>query len=93
MKLISDPLKFVPIENLSIQKFTLKIEDKVNNFLRKIRKSELITEETYNKLFASGSTPGILYGLPKIHKIDFFIHPKLPNKVRSVDHSEQRTSD
>ena len=28
----------------------------------------MISEEVYKSLFASGSVPGILYGLPKIHK-------------------------
>ena len=71
IKLISDPLKFLPVENSTIQKYTLKIEDKVNNFLRKMKKENMIDDEKYNNLIASGSSPGILYGLPKIHKEDF----------------------
>ena len=63
--------KFVPIENTSIRRHTLKIEDKVNNFLRKMKSNQSINDETYNKLYASGSSPGILYGLPKTHKADF----------------------
>ena len=31
----------------------------------------MISDDIYNKLRASGSSPGILYGLPKIHKPDF----------------------
>ena len=68
--LISDRSKFEPIYE-SIQKFTLKIEDKVNYFLRKLKNSDVISAETCSKLLASGSSPGILYGLPKIHKPDF----------------------
>ena len=30
-----------------------------------------MSDDTYNELFSSGSGPGILYGLPKIHKVDF----------------------
>ncbi len=38
-------------------------EDKLNRNLRKIKNK--LTDATYNFLFASGSSPGILYGLPK----------------------------
>ena len=66
LPIISDRSKFEPI-NDSIQKFTLKIEDKVNYFLRKLKNSDVISAETCGKLLASGSSPGILYGLSKIH--------------------------
>ena len=36
-----------------------------------------ITEEVYRELFPSGSTPGILYGLPKVHKPDWPARPIL----------------
>ncbi|KAG1652534.1 hypothetical protein GQR58_026230 [Nymphon striatum] len=68
--IISDPSKFSPI-NEPILKFSMKIEDKINNFLRKIKNLNLIPEELYKLLFVTGSGPGILYGLPKIHKPDF----------------------
>ena len=32
---------------------------------------KLLSDETYKHLFVSGSGPGILYGLPKIHKPNF----------------------
>ena len=31
----------------------------------------LLPDETYKKLYATGSGPGILYGLPKTHKANF----------------------
>lgn len=68
--IISDASKFSIITD-PIEKFSLRIEDKINNFLRKIKKLELIPQDVINKLFVSGSGPGILYGLPKIHKLDF----------------------
>ena len=70
ISIISDTSKFEPITD-PITKFSLKIEDKVNNFLRKLKSSNIITDTVYNDLFARGSGPGILYGLPKIHKKDF----------------------
>ena len=52
-------------------KFTRKIEDKLNNFNRKIKGIGDIPENTLKYLSASVSSPGILYGLPKTHKHDF----------------------
>ena len=69
-KIISDSTKFAPITD-SIAKFTLRIEDKINRFLLKIKKMNCITSEIYDTLRCTGSSPGILYGLPKIHKADF----------------------
>ena len=68
--LISDRTKFENI-SISIKKYTLKIEDKINNFLRKLKDENIISSETYSKLYTTGSSPGILYGLPKINKPDF----------------------
>ena len=69
-KIISNSTKFIEI-NESWTKYSLKIEDKINRFLLKLKNQSLIPDEIYNKLRATGSSPGILYGLPKIHKIDF----------------------
>jgi hypothetical protein len=68
--LISDRTKFIEILD-PIQKFTLRVEDKINNFLRKVKALKLITDDVYSQLFVSGSGPGILYGLPKVHKANF----------------------
>ena len=40
-------------------------------FLGKLKKLQCIDDDTYNSLYATGTAPGILYGLPKIHKEDF----------------------
>ena len=68
--LITDPSTFVEIAD-PISKTILKIEDKINSFLQKLKDSSAFSSETYSKLYASGSCPGVLYGLPKIHKSDF----------------------
>ena len=68
--IISDTTKFTKL-NDSIRPITTKIEDKLNNFLRKLKRSNIITDETYKQLSITGSGPGILYGLPKIHKPNF----------------------
>ena len=67
---LSDTSKFQLISE-PMDKFTRKIEDKLNNFIRKIKGIADIPENTLKYLSASGSSPGILYGLPKIHKHDF----------------------
>ena len=65
---INDLSKFEPID-IPVEKYSRQIEDKINNFLRKIK--NLISSEIYQKLRVTGSGPGVLYGLPKIHKPDF----------------------
>ena len=68
--IISDTTKFKPITE-TIEKFTLRIEEKINRFLLKLKNLKKLPSEIYDKLRSTGSSPGILYGLPKIHKIDF----------------------
>ena len=68
--LISDPSRFSLITE-PIQKYCMRIEDKINRFLSKLLKSSSISQATYNSLHVTGSGPGILYGLPKIHKPNF----------------------
>ena len=69
-QLIYDSSKFENI-TLSIEKYTRKMEDKVNNFLRKIKDVITLDDKDLKFLHTSGSAPGILYGLPKVHKKDF----------------------
>ena len=65
-KIVTDPLRL-----------TLNLEEKINRTLRKLLKNKIISEEIYKELFSSGSAPGILYGLPKIHKDGHPIRPIL----------------
>ena len=44
------------------------LEDKINSFLLNLRNLGHISQQIYKHLHVSGSGPGILYGLPKIHK-------------------------
>lgn len=69
--LLLDRSKFSVITE-PLHKVLLRLEDKVNRLLAKLKKDSIITDRTYNDLHVSGSQPGILYGLPKIHK------PNLP---------------
>jgi len=60
-----------------IFKLSLKLEDSLNRVLRKLLKENKIDKTFYNNAFSSGSSPGILYGLPKIHKPNTPLRPIL----------------
>ena len=72
--ILSDPTKFVRIIDDSFT-ITLKLEDRINRFLSKLKSLGTITEETYKNLFVTGSAPGIIYGLTRIHKANLPLRP------------------
>ena len=73
--LISDVSKFECISE-PLKKITFRFEDKVNRLLTKLKSLGTISDKIYRDLYASGCGPGILYGLPKVHKANF--HVKFP---------------
>ena len=54
-----------------------KIEDKINRNLKKLKDDDLLTDQTYRSLYCTGSSFGILYGLPKVHKENVPLRPIL----------------
>ena len=71
LQILSDRSKFKLISD-PIYNFSVRVEDRVNNFLRKLKdKFHSINDSLYQDLRSVGSGPGTLYGLPKVHKIDF----------------------
>ena len=64
--ILGDFTKF-RILKTNISAHILKLEDKLNRLLRTLK--PLIGEIAYNNIYISGSKPGSLYGLPKIHKV------------------------
>ena len=72
LNILNDPSKFKRID-IEMSSCILALEDKLNRILRDIK--QIITDTVYNRIYASGSKPGILYGLPKIHKIGNPIRP------------------
>ena len=70
---ISDQSNFQEI-TLQIQKYVTKIDDIINNFIRNLKNSKLLPDEYFKQMFTSGSGPGVLYGLPKIHKPNFAVN-------------------
>ena len=76
-ELLSDSSKFKKL-NIKPGKeinFLLQQEDRLTNFLKKVKKS--ISEQLYKELYPRGSQPGIMYGLSKIHKPLINNFPKL----------------
>ena len=69
-KIITNSSKFVQIED-EIKKVVRSTENKINKFLGELKKQFHISDSLYQKLRSTGAAPGILYGLPKIHKPDF----------------------
>ena len=53
----------------------LQQEDRLTNFLKKVKKS--ISDQLYKELYPRGSQSGIMYGLSKIQKSLFNNFPKL----------------
>ena len=54
-----------------------KVEDKINRTLKQFKDMSLISSDTYQSLYSSGSSFSILYGLPKIHKPNVPLKPIL----------------
>ena len=74
--ILADTTKFkVILEDAFV--YISRMEDKLARLLRKFLNYKLISKETYCNLFSSGTSPGILYGLPKTHKVGTPLRPIL----------------
>ena len=49
---------------------TILREGQLQRFLRTLKNKGFFTDESYDKIYPSGSKPGSIYGLPKIHKLN-----------------------
>ena len=65
------------IVDIPEQQLIIKLEDKLNNQLRKLKSANRISESMYSATYSSGSNIGYLYGLPKVHKPNCPIRPIL----------------
>ena len=63
-QLLSDNTKFKPLTSNP----TKAREESLSSYLRKLRKDGIIDDAVCQKILPSGSSPGVLYGLPKVHK-------------------------
>ena len=69
-KLVSDASKFEKLCD-PVDRYTVRMENKVNRLLRKLEDCDAISDVVYKSLYVSGAFLGILYDLPKIHKPEF----------------------
>ena len=65
LRLISDVNKFRKLN----EDPALTREGQLQRFLRKIKDKGLFDDNTYKKIYPSGSKPATIYGLPKTHKL------------------------
>ena len=75
--ILSDHTKFKLLASADPLQTTLRCEDKINRFLRKLKKEGVINQYEYDEMYSSGSSAGVLYGLPKVHKPNIPLRPIL----------------
>ena len=75
--ILNDRSNFSKIHHSDPFKNNLLLEDKLNRFLRKLLEKNCLNENEYKQLYSSGSNPGIMYGLPKVHKPNVPLRPVL----------------
>ena len=73
---LSDQTKFVEVGSPEFS-VIFRSEDKINRTLKQFKDQGIINDDTYNSLYSSGSSFGILYGLPKVHKDNVPLRPIL----------------
>ena len=67
LSILSDRSTFNIFTDIEPILVILRTEGKINRLIRKLKKNPLLTD-ILKPLLVSGSCPGTLYGLPKIHK-------------------------
>ena len=70
MDLINDSSKFqlLPFKKSNQLRYLINQELAIKKALSPLLEKNAITKETYEHLNPVGSSPGIMYGLPKVHK-------------------------
>ncbi len=78
--ILSDRTKFVPSQftpHGKVYNYIINLEGKIRKFLGTLVNKQTISHEIYRKLAPTGSVPGRLYGLCKVHKDGFPLRPIL----------------
>ena len=65
--ILGDSTKFIK-HGSDLYKTLLKLEDKTNRIIEEMFKQKIINQSLKSDIKTSGSRPGIIYGLPKIHQ-------------------------
>ena len=72
--ILNDTSKFVKL-NKDPGKEVRRLEDKVRRAIDTLLKKNLLTLSQYKEIYPSGSSPALLYGLPKVHKPNLPLSP------------------
>ena len=75
-EILADCSKFELLDGDTV-KLTLRRENPVKAFLKKLKSDNCVTDKTYNELYPTDTRIGILYVLPKIHKSSIPFRPIL----------------
>ena len=75
--ILSDSTKFEKCPIQDPYKLSLQTEDKLLRFLRSMKNKKTLHPSTYENIHPVGSGPGVLYGLPKVHKPNTPLRPIL----------------
>ena len=67
-------------------KITIERENRIKNFLRQLKKENVIDATLYFSLRTTGSRPGILYGLRKVHKPNIPLRP-IVSSINSLSYN------
>ena len=69
-RILDDTSKFkrLHLEEGKVLNHIIHMEQPIIDLLKSLKNRNEISEKNYNGLYPSGSKPGILYGLGKIHK-------------------------
>ena len=72
--ILGDTSKFQEVER-DEDALLRSLQDKLNNFLRDLKKQDKISEQDYLRCYTSGTSLGAMYGLAKTHKPDIPLRP------------------
>ena len=75
--ILSDSSKFVEVKDVTPIISTLRAEGRLNATVNKLKNNSVIDQTLASKLTTSGSFPGVMYGLPKVHKPNIPMRPIL----------------
>ena len=76
---LDDNTKFeqINLKKSNIYKETTCHEDAVQTLINELKSNDIISEHLSKELNPIGSRPGIMYGLPKVHKPNFPLTPMI----------------
>ncbi|XP_068247978.1 uncharacterized protein [Palaemon carinicauda] len=73
---LSDSSKVLEVGDLQYS-LIFKAEDKINRTVKLPKDNGLLSAQSYQSLYSSGSSFSVLYGLPKVHKTNVPLRPIL----------------